>query len=148
MAGHLAISMLPIHSRRPWASCNLYASYTFKTPMGILQSLCFLYIQDAHGHLAISMLPIHSRRPWASCNLYASYTFKTPMGILQSLCFLYIQDAHGHLVISMLPIHSIRPCESCNLYDVAACKDTTKIRICIVLYVLEGVSVLFTLGIL
>ena len=37
MAGHLVISMLPIHSRRPWASCNLYASYAFKTPMGFLK---------------------------------------------------------------------------------------------------------------
>jgi len=30
------ISIVPIHPRRPWASCNLYTSYAFKTPMVFL----------------------------------------------------------------------------------------------------------------
>ena len=32
----LIFSMVPIHSRWPWASCNLYTSYAFKTPMVFL----------------------------------------------------------------------------------------------------------------
>src|SRR6218665_2022167 len=34
-------SMVPIHSGCPWASCNLYTSYAFKTPMVFLQILSF-----------------------------------------------------------------------------------------------------------
>jgi len=32
----LVISMVPIHSGRPWAYCNLYTSDAFKMPMAFL----------------------------------------------------------------------------------------------------------------